>query len=87
MAGKLTLAAGRGGRRSIGSCVEPFKDLRLARIIFAGNAGNDPVARVYSKTTLGRVDIAVSVVTGSCSDSGMITVLEPLHGFHDDLLL
>jgi hypothetical protein len=61
--------------------------VRLARIIFAGNPGNDPVARVYSKATFGRVYIAVSVVTGFCSDSGMITVLEPLHGFHNHLLL
>jgi hypothetical protein len=60
--------------------------VRLARIIFAGNPGNDPVARLYSKATFGRVYIAVSVVT-VCSDSGMITVLEPLHGFHDHLLL
>src|SRR5689334_15638744 len=72
--------------RSIGGCVELLENIRLAGIVLAGNAGDDPVAGFHSETAFGSDDIAGLVSRGFRDDGGMITVLEPLHGFHDDLL-
>ena len=64
-----------------------IEDVRLAGIVLAGNAGNNPVSGLYPKATFRSVDIA-SVVSGGSRENGrMISVFEPLHGLNDHRLL
>ncbi len=58
----------------------------FAGVVFAGDARDDPISRLYSELAFGSFDEARFITGGPRHDSGMVSMPEPLLSLYDDRL-